>query len=137
MDKEYEELIVRSFFQKKIQDRIIFELTSPKKRVKALGRLAHNHDTILNSMYFESIPKNMVYAEGISTQLKKYGAKDFCYVMPLISEIDGSFMELKCAIEKVIWCGLPCLISCISNKLLYFQAERGSGPPERYILRKI
>ena len=66
MDKEYEELIVRSF-KKKIQDRIIFELTSPKKRVKALGRLAHNHDTILNSMYFESIPKNMVYAEGIST----------------------------------------------------------------------
>ncbi|ARV96484.1 TPA: hypothetical protein QC160_005231 [Bacillus cereus] len=67
MDKEYEELIVRSFFSKKIQDRIIFELTSPKKRVKTLGRLAHNHDTILNSMYFESIPKNMVYAEGIST----------------------------------------------------------------------
>jgi hypothetical protein len=31
MDKEYEELIVRNFFQKKIQDRIIFELTSPKK----------------------------------------------------------------------------------------------------------
>ena len=30
MDKEYEELIVRSFF-KKIQDRIIFELISPKK----------------------------------------------------------------------------------------------------------
>ncbi|WP_193217114.1 hypothetical protein [Bacillus thuringiensis] len=136
MDKEYEELIVRSL-KKKIQDRIIFELTSPKKRVKALGRLAHNHDTILNSMYFESIPKNMVYAEGISTQLKKYGAKDSCYVMSLISEIDGSFMGLECAIKKVIWCGLPCLISCIASKLLYFQAEQGSGPPERYILRKI
>ncbi|SCN05878.1 Protein of unknown function [Bacillus wiedmannii] len=25
----------------------------------ALGRLAHNYDTILNSMYFEAIPKNM------------------------------------------------------------------------------
>ncbi|WP_257140387.1 hypothetical protein, partial [Bacillus wiedmannii] len=135
-DKEYEQLIVRSFFQKKIQDRIIFELTSPQKRMKALGRLAHNYDTILNSMYFEAIPKNMVYAEGISTQLKKYGANDFCYVMSLISEIDGSFMKLECAIEKVMWRGLPCLISCIPNKLLYFQSEQVSGSPERYILRK-
>ncbi|CGG00477.1 Uncharacterised protein [Streptococcus pneumoniae] len=57
--------------------------------------------------------------------------------MSLISEIDVSFMGLECAIEKVIWCGLPCLISCIPSKLLYFQAEQGSGPPERYILRKI
>ena len=56
--------------------------------------------------------------------------------MSLISEIDGSFMGLECAIEKVIWCGLPCLISCIPSKLLYFQAEQGR-PPERYILRKI
>ena len=47
--------------------------------------------------------------------------------MSLISEIDGSFVELKCAIEKVIWCGLPCLISCIPNKLLYFQAEQGAA----------
>ncbi|MGQ4288067.1 hypothetical protein ACS4JF_26505 [Bacillus thuringiensis] len=104
--------------------------------MKALGRLAHNYDTILNSMYFEAIPKNMVYAEGISTQLKSYGANDSCYVMSLISEIDGSFMKLECAIEKVMWRGLPCLISCIPNKLLYFQAEQVSGPPERYILRK-
>ena len=44
--------------------------------------------------------------------------------MSLISEIDGSFMGLECAIEKVIWCGLPCLISCIPSKLLYFQAEQ-------------
>ena len=37
MDKEYEELIVRVF--SKIQDRIIFELTSPKKSedIRAFG----------------------------------------------------------------------------------------------------
>ncbi|WP_242311933.1 hypothetical protein [Bacillus cereus group sp. BfR-BA-01331] len=136
MDKEYEKLIVRNFFQKKVQDRIIFELASSKKRMKALGRLAHDYDNILNSMYFEAIPKDIVYAEGISTQLKNYGANDSCYVMSLISEIDGKFMKLESAIEEVIWRGLPCLISCIPNKLLYFQAEQVSGPPERYILRK-
>ena len=47
--------------------------------------------------------------------------------MSLISEIDVSFMGLECAIEKVIWCGLPCLISCIPSKLLYFQAEQGAA----------
>ncbi|MCU5103256.1 hypothetical protein OCA20_24565 [Bacillus cereus] len=136
MDKEYEQLIVKSFFQKKIQDRMIFELSSSKKRIKALGRLAHNYDSILNPIYFENIPLNMVHVEGISKLLKKYGAGDSCYVISLISEVDGTFTELECAIEKVIWHGLPCLVSCIPDKLLYFQSEQGSGPPERYILRK-
>lgn len=36
MDKEYEELLVKYFFKKKMQDRIIFELSSEKKRRNAL-----------------------------------------------------------------------------------------------------
>ncbi|MFJ7468377.1 hypothetical protein ACIQWI_07450 [Peribacillus frigoritolerans] len=47
MDKEQEKRIVKRFFTKRIQDRVLFELSSEKKRVKALNRLCHDYDKTL------------------------------------------------------------------------------------------
>lgn len=136
MNREYEKLIVKNFFNSKVQERIMYELSSVKKRKKALGRFAHHYESILNPTYIEKIPKNLIHVEGIAKLLKEYGAGDCCYVISFIEEIDGTFMQLEFAIEEVIWCGLPCFVSCIPEKLVYFQSEQGFGPPERYILRK-
>lgn len=38
MNKEIEEIIVKTFFVKRIQQRVLFELSSPQKRYDAFGR---------------------------------------------------------------------------------------------------
>ncbi|MFX3674869.1 MAG: hypothetical protein ACE3JQ_10535 [Paenisporosarcina sp.] len=38
MNKEIEKIIVESFFVKRIQQRVLFQLSSPKKRYDGFGR---------------------------------------------------------------------------------------------------
>lgn len=58
MNKEYEEIVVRNFFEKRIQNRIIFELLSTKKRKDALSRLSHSYKDVLCEKYMIGLPKS-------------------------------------------------------------------------------
>lgn len=68
--------------------------------------------------------------------LKTYGAKDICYVISYNKEIDGQYMPLSLALEKAVGYGMPSIISCIPNKLLYFESEQTYGSPSRFIVEK-
>jgi hypothetical protein len=68
--------------------------------------------------------------------LKFNGAKDNCYVISYNKDIDGLYLQLSTALEKAIGYGMPSIISCVLNKLLYFESEQVYGSPARYILKK-
>lgn len=136
MNKEYEEIIVRSFFEKRIQNRIIFELLSTKKRKDALSRLCHNYKDVLCEKYMMELPKpnsNHIDIEGL---LKKYGANDNCYVISWHNEIDGQCLPLIDALEQVVGLGMPSLVFCVPDRLLYFEGEQCQSTPPRYILKR-
>jgi len=136
MDKKYEEIIIKNFFSKRIQERVIYELASPKKRIDALSRLCHNYDNVLIHKYMIEIPKpNSDYID-IRDILKSYGAKDTCYAISFNKDIDGQYLPLKSALEKAVGLGMASIISCIPNQLLYFESEQSYGPPARFILIK-
>jgi hypothetical protein len=136
MDKEYEEMIVKNFFTKRIQNRIIFELNSERKRRSALDRLCHNYGEVLIEKYIIEIPKpNSDYSEILDI-LKSYGAKENCYAISYNKEIDGQYMLLSTALGKAVGYGMPSIISCIPDKLLYFESEQIYGSPARFILNK-
>lgn len=137
MNKEIEEIIVKSFFTKRIQDRILFELFSKKdKRHDALSRLCHNYRTTLRKEYMIEIPKpNSDYKE-IAKLLKRHGAGDTCYAISWSEIIDGKELPLLTALEEVVGMGMPSIISCIPNKVGYFQAEQEVLPPPRFILKR-
>lgn len=133
MNKEIEEIIVKTFFVKSIQQRVLFELSSPQKRYDAFGR---RNDFIRTESMFE-IPKPNSDPEEIEKLLKKRGAGNMCYVMTSAeSDIDGEEIPLKKALEDLIWSGMPFIISCIPNKLAYYQGEQAYGSPQRYILKR-
>lgn len=133
MNKELESIIVKTFFEKRIQDRVLFELCSSKKRKDALSRLCHNYKQTLNENYMIEIPKpNFSYLD-IDALLKKNGASVNCYIISWNEDMDGKELPLTIALEKEVGSGMPTLISCIPNKLLYFEAEQVNGPPPRYI----
>lgn len=136
MDKEYEEALIRSFFKKKIQDRFIYELGSAKKRVNALSRLCHKYPEVYVQEYLIEIPApNSDYME-IYKLLKSYGAKDDCYAISFNKNIDGQYLALKNALAEAVGFGMPSIISCFPDRLLYFESEQEAGPPARFILKK-
>lgn len=67
--------------------------------------------------------------------LTKLGAEDYCYAISSNEEIDGKHLPLNYALEQAVGYGMPSFISCIPNKLAYFESEQGFGPPKRFILK--
>ena len=136
MDKETEKIIVKSFFTKRLQDRVLFELSSNKKRKDALSRLCHTYRTTLREEYIMEISKPNSDPEGIAKLLKQNGARHSCYVISWDEEIDGMEIPLLTALEKVVGMGMPAIISCIPNKLAYFEAEQEVLPSPRFLLKR-
>jgi len=136
MDKVLEEVIVRAFFAKEIRDRVMFELSSPKKRKDALSRLCHTYSSTLNAKYIIEIPKPNSNAAETAKLLKSKGAGEMCYSISFDEEIDGKYMPLIDALECAVGMGMPSLISCVPGELAYFEAEQEQGAPQRFILQR-
>lgn len=136
MDKELEEIIVKSFFNKRIQQRVLFELFSPKKRHDALSRLCHNYMETLRNEFLIEIPKPNSDPEEIAQLLEKYGATKSCYSISWSDSIDGKDLPLSTALNEAVGYGMPSIVSCIPGELSYFEAEQSYGPPPRFILKR-
>lgn len=134
MDSLCEQEVVRNFFVKNYQERVIFELNSNKKRRNVFSRLCHNYDKLLDNRYMEERSESNYL--DIFRILKSYGASKSCYVLSYNSLIDGKYMELDKALHIAVGYGMPSLIVCESNQLAYFEAEQIQGAPPRYILRR-
>jgi len=136
MDTEIEKIIIKSFFLKRYHERILFELSSYKRRRDALFRLSHNYNSILNPKYMIEIPKPNSDYNDIEKMLRNLGGEDLCYVISLEDSIDGQVMPLRNALQNAVGYGLPSIVSSIPGKLAYFEAEQTAGAPPRFILKK-
>ncbi len=136
MNKKVEEILIKSFITKRIQDRVLFELFSKKKRLDALQRLNHNYLETLRNEFLIDIPKPNSNPDEIARILKKHGAGEFCYSISWSETIDGKELPLVTALEKAVGLGMPSIISCIPGKLAYFEAEQEVGSPPRFILKR-
>lgn len=136
MGKELDEIIVKSFFNKTIQQRVLFELSSPKKRLDAIKRLNHNYSVTLRKEFMIEIPRPNSNPEKIAEIMKMHGAGEFCYSISWCEEIDGKELPLLMALEKAVGFGMPSIVSCIPGKLAYFEAEQEYGAPPRFILKR-
>jgi hypothetical protein len=136
MGKELDEVIVKSFFNKTIQQRVLFELSSPKKRRDAINRLNHKYSATLRKEFMIEIPRPNSNPEKIAEILKKHGAGDFCYSISWCEELDGKELPLLTALEKAVGFGMPSIVSCIPGKLAYFEAEQDFGATPRFMLKR-
>ncbi|ANU28309.1 hypothetical protein [Planococcus versutus] len=136
MKKEMEELIVKSFFEKQMQERVLYELFTPKKRNHSLNRLCHQYTKMLKEKYMFEIPPPNSSPKYIYELLKSNGAAKMCYSLSYNEKIDGKELPLQEALEHAVGFGFPSIISCIPGELAYFEAEQGFGSPPRYILKR-
>ncbi|MCH4826925.1 hypothetical protein [Planococcus halocryophilus] len=136
MKKEMEELVVKSFFEKQVQERVLYELFTPKKRNHALNRLCHQYTKMLKEKYMFEILSPNSSPKYIYELLKSNGAAKMCYSLSYSEKIDGKELPLQEALEHAVGFGFPSIISCIPGELAYFEAEQGFGSPPRYILKR-
>lgn len=128
MNLEIERKIINSFIIKTKAERIIYELSS-KKRRECIWKL--------NSGIF--VPENIIGADLSKSEILKMladnGAEKDCYVLSIDESIDGREMKLSEAMDEVYGNG-PVLVSCIHGKLAYLECEQEKGAPERLIIKK-
>ena len=136
MDKEQERVLVQSFFVKRVQERVLHELFTPKKRDMALQRLDHRYLSMLKNDYLIEIKPPNSWPDDTDDLLKQYGAPDTCYCLSENELISGKTLPLREALEHAIGFGFASIISCIPGELAYFEAEQSFGPPPRYLLKK-
>lgn len=136
MDKEIEMEIIKAFVNKNMQERFLFELFSTKKRKNSIGRLCHQYDKIFNKDYMIEIPKDNLNLTGIGSMLENHEINNNCYLISYDEQIDGLYLPLMQALERVVGLGMPSIISCITGKLAYFEGEQEIGVPPRFILKR-
>lgn len=133
MDKEYEYQIVKTFFNKHYQDRIIFELSSKKKRKDAIKRLSHDYENILEKKLMQETDSSDL--EEIYRLLNVDNHNKLCYIISFYKEVDGKYLPLHQSLDSIFYNGMPSLVIW-SLQLAYFQGEQVIGPTPRYILKK-
>ncbi|KZZ84845.1 hypothetical protein [Bacillus sp. SJS] len=82
------------------------------------------------------VPKPNSAPEAIAKLLEQNGAGNSCYVISWDEEIDGKELPLLTALEQAVGMGMPSIISCIPDKLVYFEAEQEVLPSPRFLLKR-
>ncbi|MGG0741462.1 hypothetical protein [Niallia taxi] len=134
MDLNHEEQIVKGFIVKRIQDRVLFELSKKKYRDKLHSRLTNYFKTTVDKRYIQTI--EYINIPELIQLLKREGAPSQCYILSYDQEYDGKYYSLNDALEKLMFNGMPYIISCIPGKLAYFQGERELGEPVRFLFKR-
>lgn len=135
MNIEIEKKIINNFVIKHKRNRISHELLSKKKRRNALSRFS-DYNRLFDTKYIIEIPKpNSDYIQ-IYEFIKRYYVQEECYVFAYNENLNSDYVNLKDALKEVVGNGMPALVSCIPDKLVYYEGEQGLGAPIRLLLYK-
>lgn len=130
MNLEIEKEVVDLFIQKNFKQRVLFELSSPKRRFDRISRL----DSKFDVSCITDVSKSVDSYQVVLKIFQNYGAKsdDPCYFLD--TDDNGKIMKLEKALEENVFRGFF-LIYWMKGKIAFWEGERYSAPP-RYILKK-
>ena len=127
MNKEIESQIAQ-FFQKRVKERIIYEISS-KKRMEFFNKLAHTAEDYIDCrLIVEKRPRPFE-----PTELEKHLGKTV-YVMAYNSDSDGDFAELNAVLNELWSCGTPYML--YGNGFLYLETEYDFSVHTAYLLKR-
>jgi hypothetical protein len=132
MDREIENRFVRTFLQKRIQDRVIFELASDKKRKTAIYRFCHTAEEIVKPQLIRHKSKKMDSRE-IMRIAGELSAEQTCYLISSNEEIDGQRTTIAEALSCCLGYGMPSII-VIGEKVAIIETEQENGAACKYVL---
>ena len=96
-----EERFVGAFVRRERRDRLLHELTNPKKRYRGLDRFCHTADELLNPAKMLAASTYTTWEQELAAFARKH-AKTACAVLSPDPEIDGlelAFAEALAAVK--------------------------------------
>lgn len=120
-DFDQETIIINSFCTPQKRDRYLSLIKS--KRSKFLGYLGSRLTFGFDERFLIQIESNNHRPDYINSFLVKNGAKNECYIISENPDLDGNCVLLAIALEQVVGSSTPTIVSCIPNRLLYYEGE--------------
>ncbi|WP_167957545.1 hypothetical protein [Anaerosporobacter faecicola] len=131
MSLEYEEEFVEKFLTKNKRERLLFELSSTKKREHAIGHFCHNTLDYIDENKIVYMGNTLSNSELIK-KLRSYSMKSLVYIISWNENLDGSLMEVDKAINEIEEEGMASIIM-LGNAIL-IKTEQEQGAAVNYIL---
>jgi len=136
MDKDIESKFAKTFLQKRIQNRIIFELESDKKRKTAIYRFCHTTDDIVKPQFVLYKTKKLTNNDILQI-INELITETSCYIICSFDEaIDGTKTTILNALLHCIGHGMPSII-IIGEQIAIIETEQEQGASYKYILHAI
>ena len=130
MNASREEYFIRTFIRKSKQERLSYELFTPKKRYDGISRFCHQagvfldpSKTVLKGCDLESQP---AFRDFISSH------DELCAVISLEGWLDGETLSLKEAVDRASMSTDAVLILGSTFAIVFGEAEKGGR--EKYLL---
>lgn len=134
MDKTIEIAFVKTFINKRMQDRILYELLNTQKRRKIISRLANAEEILDSKKVF--LKSNKITDDEVAEKLLKYNKiTDLCYVISC-TNMDGEFCPFKEALQGCLEDYMPSILIC-GRDLALVKGEVEKGSPTKYILKNV
>lgn len=130
-----EERFVRAFVRRERRERLLHELTNPKKRYRGLDRFCHTADELLNPAKMLAASTYTTWEQELAAFARKH-AKTACAVLSPDPEIDGlelAFAEALAAAEASSDAAIV-VGGAQGDAFAYVQAEAYLGPRDRWLL---
>lgn len=131
MINKFEQAFVTNCIVKRMQDRLLFEL-SGKKRMNGIDRFSHNADEVLKA---ETIiaKSNQLSMDEILAVSDHISPETECYIAAHNENLDRRTCSFSEAAELVLGNGMPAII--IAEHFALIETEQCYGTPTRYIVR--
>ena len=126
MNKELEIKFINTFIINEKKERLIYELSTPKKRENALLRFSHNIKNIINEKYIK-------YKCNINNLAELLNISSNVYIISLI-KIEGETCSYKDAISHLGEQNMPVII--IMDNYVIIKTESDDGKDNIFILEK-
>jgi hypothetical protein len=124
-----EEATLRAFLAREKRDRLVWLLSTPKHRKKALDQL--NHFAGWDMRYTQPLPST---ADVLST-LVKAGAPATCHTISDDPSLDGTDLPLAKAVAAAEQYSFASILCCIPGQLAFFFGEI-YAPRARILLKR-
>ena len=130
-----EERFVRVFVRRERRDRLLHELTNPKKRYRGLDRFCHTADELLNPAKVLIAGTDATWKQDLAVFARAH-AKTACAVLSPDSEIDGLEFAFADAVAVAQASSDAAIVvgGDEGDAFAYVQAEAYLGPRDCWLL---
>ncbi len=123
MDYTIERYFVQTFIHKERRERLLYELTTPKKRYDGVSRFCHQAREFLDPakivMAGEDLDREMAFAEFVRAH------DELCLVLSPDFFMDEQFLPLKDAVRQAVMCFDAVLIIGSSFAVVFGEVMKG------------